>query len=124
MRKKSTIPNTVAVNDMLHEDFKERVREKYGYDSNDEESDYESDEDIRATNRMIFRLKKAEELRKEIKCDICDFTMKSEVGLKSHKTKKHKEQKHKEKKIKVLPSRPRCTLIIFMGPHGIIICAA
>ena len=91
MRKKSTIPNTVAVNDMLHEDFKERVREKYGYDSNDEESDYESDEDIRATNRMIFRLKKAEKLRKEIKCDICDFTTKSEERLKSHKTKKDKE---------------------------------
>ena len=85
------INNTVAVNDMLHEDFKERVREKYGYDTNDEESDYESDEDIRANNRMIFRLKKAEELRKKLKCDICDFTPKSEVGLKSHKTKKHKE---------------------------------
>ena len=62
-----------------------------GYDSNDEESDYGSDMDIRANNRMIFRLKKAEELRKKIKCDICDFTTKSEVGLKSHKTKKHKE---------------------------------
>ena len=84
------INNTVAVNDMLHEDFKERVREKYGYDSCDEESDYESDEDIRAHNRMIFRLKKAEELKKKIKCDICDFTTKSEVGLKTHKTKKHK----------------------------------
>ena len=82
--------NTVAENTMLHLDFKERVQEKYGYDSNDSESDYESDEEIRINNRIRFRLKKVEELRKMVKCDICDYTTKSEVGLKTHKTKKHK----------------------------------
>ena len=37
--------NEVAVNHMLHLDFKERVTEKYCYDSNDEESDYEPDDE-------------------------------------------------------------------------------
>ena len=82
--------NTLAVNDMLQMDFKERVQEKYGYDSNDSESDYEPNEEIRINNRIKFRLKKVEELRKIVKCDICDYSTKSEVGLKSHKTKKHK----------------------------------
>ena len=82
--------NTVAVNNMLHDDFKERVGDKYGYNSNDSESDYEPDEEIRTKNRIIFRLKKVEELKKMAKCDVCDYTTKSEVGLKSHKTKKHK----------------------------------
>ena len=82
--------HSLAVNDMLQMDFKERVQEKYGYDSNDSESDYESDEEKRINNRIKFRMKKVEELRKMVKCDICDYTTKSEVGLKSHKTKKHK----------------------------------
>lgn len=43
---------------MIHESFKERMREKYGYDSEDEESDYESDEEIRERNREEFRLNK------------------------------------------------------------------
>ena len=81
--------NTMAENDMLHLDIMERVRDKYGYCSDDEESEYESDEEKRASNRYIFRLKKAEELRKDLKCDVCQFTTKSEAGLKSHKTKKH-----------------------------------
>ena len=82
--------NTLAENDMLQMDFKERVQEKYGYNSNDSESDYESDEEKRINNRIKFRLKKVEELRKMVKCDICDYTTKTEMGLKSHKTKKHK----------------------------------
>ena len=86
-----TTRNDLAVNDMLRQDFKERIRDKYGYDSNDSESDYESDEEIRIKNRLIFRLKKAEELRKKIKCDVCEFTTKSEIALKTHKTKKHKD---------------------------------
>ena len=85
------INNSRAVETMEHLDFVERAWEKYVYDSNDEESEYESDEETKKNNRLIFRLKKVEELRKKIKCDICDFTTKSEVGLKSHKTKKHKE---------------------------------
>ena len=86
-----TTRNDLAVNDMLQQDFKERMCDKYGYDSNDSESEYESDEEIRIKNRLNFRLKKAEELRKKIKCDVCEFTTKSEVALKTHKTKKHKE---------------------------------
>ena len=82
--------NTLAENDMLQMDFKERVQEKYGYNSNDSESDYESDEEKRINNRIKFRLKKVEELRKLVKCNICDYTTKTEMGLKSHKTKKHK----------------------------------
>ena len=61
-------------------DFKERVQEKYGYDSNDSESDYESDEEKRMNNRIKFRLKKVEELRKTVKCDICDFTTNRKLG--------------------------------------------
>ena len=81
--------NIMAENDMLHLDLMERVRDKYGYRSDDEESEYESDEEKRNNNRYAFRLNKAEELRKDLKCDVCQFTTKSEVGLKSHKTKKH-----------------------------------
>ena len=40
--------NTVAVNDMLHVDFKEIVQEKYGYDTNDQESDYEPEKEKKA----------------------------------------------------------------------------
>ena len=39
--------NIMAENDMIHLDFIERVRDKYGYSSNDEESEYESDNDKR-----------------------------------------------------------------------------
>ena len=88
--------NTMAENDMLHLDLMERVRNKYGYCSDDEESKYESDEEKRNNNRYLFRLNKAEELRKDLKCDVCRFTTKSEVGLRSHKTKKH-VKKLKEK---------------------------
>ena len=84
--------NIMAENDMLHLDFIERARDKYGYRSSDEESEYESDDDKRANNRYVFRLKKAEELRKELKCEVCDFTTKSAVGLKTHKTKKHNKK--------------------------------
>ena len=90
-QKVQDLQNDLAVKDMLQMDFKERVQEKYGYDSNDEESDYEPDEEIRLNNRINFRLKKVEELRKRIKCEICDYTTKSETGMKTHKTKKHKE---------------------------------
>ena len=90
-QKVQDLQNDLAVKDMLQMDFKERVQEKYGYDSNDEESDYEPDEEIRLNNRINFRLKKVEELRKRIKWDICGYTTKLETGMKTHKTKKHKE---------------------------------
>ena len=69
-----TKTNTMAENDMMHLDFIERVRDKHGYSSNDEESEYESDKDKRDLNRYVFRMKKAEELRKDLKCDVCQFT--------------------------------------------------
>ena len=69
-----TKTNTMAENDMMHLDFIERVRDKHGYSSNDEESEYESDKDKRDLNRYVFRMKNAEELRKDLKCDVCQFT--------------------------------------------------
>ena len=45
------LDNTIQVNDMIHESFKERVRDKYCYDTNDKDSDYEPDHDIRAKNK-------------------------------------------------------------------------
>ena len=67
------------------------MRDKYKYDTDDTESDYEPDDEIRENNREVKRLKKRDEKRKKNKCDVCDFEGKSEAGLKSHKTKKHKE---------------------------------
>ena len=50
--------DTVAVNNMLHEDFKERMKDKYLYDSDDEESDYDSNDESREKKRELFRKKK------------------------------------------------------------------
>ena len=69
-----TKTNIMAENDMIHLDFIERVRDKYGYSSNDEESEYESVNEKRDLNRYIFRMKKTEELKKDLKCDVCQFT--------------------------------------------------
>ena len=49
---------TIAVNDMIHESFKERNRDKYNYDSDDTESDYKPDEQVRENNREIKTLNK------------------------------------------------------------------
>lgn len=91
--------NTIAVNDMLFEDFKERVQIKYLYDSNDEESEYEPDDEKRELSRLEFWQKKLEERRKKyiaanknvgrLCCKECDFTAKSEQGLKTHIQRKH-----------------------------------
>ena len=67
--------------------------EKYGYDSEDEESDYESNDEIRENNREEFRLMKIVKHRQKKKCNTCDFIGKTEADLKSHKTKKHRELK-------------------------------
>ena len=79
-----------AVNDMLFEDFKERMRDKYLYNTEDEESDYESNDEIREKNREMFRKTKEEARRKNTNCKECDFKAKNESGLKTHVTKKHK----------------------------------
>ena len=52
---------TIAVNDMLYEDFKERVRDKYLYNSDDEVSDYQSDEESRKFLRQEFWKTKLEQ---------------------------------------------------------------
>ena len=89
---------TIAVNDMLHEDFKERIKDKYLYDSNDEMSDYHSDEETRHFVRQVFWKKKLKDrglFRRDPKimdrfaCQTCDFVSKSEPGLKTHVRKKH-----------------------------------
>ena len=89
--QRECLNNTIAVNGMLHDDFKEKMKDKYLYESDDTESDYESDEEKREKNREEFREKKRLKKSRNNKCDVCDFIGKSEAGLKSHKTKKHKE---------------------------------
>ena len=82
--------NEIAVNDMLHEDFKERMRDKYHYNTGDEESDYEPDETIREKKRAEFRRKKeALKLESTLGCKKCEFVAKSEAGLKNHTLRKH-----------------------------------
>ena len=90
--------DTIAVNDMRHEDFKERVKDKYLYDSEDELSDYQSDEESRKLLRQEFWKKKliANDLlhgvptkMDKFACTECDFVSKSEPGLKTHTRKKH-----------------------------------
>ena len=89
-KERESFYNTIAVENMLHDSFKERMKDKYCYSSDDTESDYESDEEIRESNREKSREKKR--LKKAVKCNQCDFAGKTEAGLKSHKTKKHKEK--------------------------------
>ena len=79
----------IAVNDMLYEDFKERMRDKYLYNTDDTESDYESNEEIREKRREISRKRKIEKRRKKVECDLCDFKAKNETGLKTHIRRKH-----------------------------------
>ena len=82
--------NQKAVDFMLLLDFKERMRDKYLYNTEDEESEYESNDEIRENRRELFRKTKAEARKKNINCKICDFKAKNEAGLKTHITKKHK----------------------------------
>ena len=88
----------IAVNNMLHDDFKERMVDKYLYESDDELSDYEPDIGIRESNRFWFwknklekRFPEAEQKDRSIKCKNCEFVAKSESGLKTHLRTKHKE---------------------------------
>ena len=81
-----SLRNQMAVDCMLLLDFKERMREKYLYNTEDEESEYESNDEIREKRREHFRKTKAEARKgKE-----CSFKAKNETGLKTHITKKHK----------------------------------
>ena len=100
LARNESLNNTVAVNDMLHEDFKERMKEKYLYDSDAYESDYDSDEQSREKKRQKFRNKKQEirlkvireDKMKSFKCENCEFIGKTEAGLKTHKRIKYKEK--------------------------------
>ena len=87
---------TIAVESMLHDDFKERIRDKYLYSSNDELSDYTSDEERREHGRQEFWKTKIEArlhlIRKssdKLTCKECGYISKSEPGLKTHIRKKH-----------------------------------
>ena len=83
----------LAVNNMLHEDFKEMVKNKYFYSSDDEISDYEPDEAKRELSRQDFLRRKLEKrstvVQKNMACLKCNFIAKSEPGLKTHVKKKH-----------------------------------
>ena len=77
---------------MIYESFKERVKDKYLYDSGDSESDYEPDDEAREAKRVQFRKRKEEERSKQNKCEVCNFVANSHVGLKIHIGRKHKDQ--------------------------------
>ena len=85
-----SLRNQMAVDFMLLLDFKERMRDKYLYDTEDEESEYESNDEIREKRRELFRKTKAEARKGNLNCKMCDFKGKNEAGLKTHITKKHK----------------------------------
>ena len=72
-----TLRDQIAVSDMLHEDFKERMRDKYLYNTDDTERDYESNEEIREKRREISRKRKIEKRRKKVECNLCDFKAKN-----------------------------------------------
>jgi hypothetical protein len=80
VKERDSFYTTMGESDMMHEAFKERMQYKYGFDSNEEESDYESDDEVRLAKTIPK------------KCEVCDFVGKTEAGLKSHVTKKHKQQ--------------------------------
>ena len=64
----------IVVKTMFYDTFKDEMREKFGYDS---------DEEAERNWREV--------LERENSCDQCTFVGKSDVGLKTHKRKKHKE---------------------------------
>ena len=78
--ERDCLRNTIAVNDMLYESFKERMRDKYLFERV-------------SMNRMTSKEKRDEREveKRRTKCDTCDLIGKTEAVLKSHKTMKHKE---------------------------------
>ena len=74
---------------MLFEDFKERMKIKYLYDSDDEESEYESNDEKRERSRELFSKRNQEVRNMKNKCEKCDFMGKTSAGLKTHVRKKH-----------------------------------
>ena len=90
-KDKQILMDENAVESMLFSNFKERMKEKYLYDSDDEESDFEPDDDKREKCRELFRKKKQEERNRTrlLSCEKCDFLGKNTAGLKTHMRKKH-----------------------------------
>lgn len=80
VKERDDFYTAIGLRDMEYLDLKERMKNKYGFDSNDEESEYESDDNIE------------EALNKTNNCEFCEFVGKTKSGLKSHITKKHKEK--------------------------------
>ena len=75
--------NNVAVKDMLFDDLKERMREKYLY------NDYKENDLMREKKRAEFRKKKELARLSERNCLSCESIAKSSGGLKTHIVKKH-----------------------------------
>ena len=89
-QEKDILINQIAVNDMLLQDFKERMRDKYLYNTEDSESDYESDDQVREKRRELLRKKKSDARKKINNCEICGFTAKNGTALKTHQRMKYK----------------------------------
>ena len=81
VKERDDFYTTIGERDMLYLDFKERMEIKYGYESGDDESEYESDENVNET------LEKTKQ-----KCELCEFIGKTISGLKTHITRKHRDK--------------------------------
>ena len=66
------------------------MQNKYLYDSEDSDSEYEEDDGIREQNRVNFRKRKEQARLKGIECDKCNHFAKSQTGLKIHMANKLK----------------------------------
>ena len=75
---------------MLLQDVKERMRDKYLYNTEDSESDYEPDDQMREKRRELFRKRKSDARKKINNCEVCGFTAKNVTGFKTRQRMKHK----------------------------------
>ena len=66
------------------------MQNKYLYDSEDSDSEYEEDDGIREQNRVNFRKRKEQASLKGIECSKCNHFAQSQIGLRIHMVKKHK----------------------------------
>ena len=73
------LKQSVMVTQMFYDGFRDEMKEKFGYDSDEE-----------AEKNWQEILKKDELERNKFSCDKCAFASKSEAGLKIHETKKHR----------------------------------
>ena len=73
------LKNSIMVTQMFYDGFRDEMREKFGYDSDEE-----------AEKNWQEILKKDELEKLKFTCDKCEFASKSEAGLKIHDSKKHR----------------------------------